>query len=219
MNNVVLIALLAILASFSSYFLGFSWLELGANLSDFGWVINLISGSGSLIVIACLALILTGLYSQNKKLYFKTLARFLCFILILIVCVLSLKSLVEVNRPFQALLSEPSMSCTKVQGAKCVKPINIANWQKSHWKNESRFSLPSGHAAFTFFIATFFGLLLYKNGYKILTCALFTWAVCVSYSRLLIGVHWPLDILIGAIMGVGFGYLSQFNFRVKSSLG
>ncbi|MBU2971632.1 phosphatase PAP2 family protein [Pseudoalteromonas sp. C2R02] len=217
MNNVVSIALLTVFVSFTSYIFDFTWLELGANLSDFSWVINLTSGSGSLMVIACLALVLTGLYTQNKKHYFKTLARFLCFILILIVCVLSLKSSVEVKRPFQVLLSEQSMSCSKVEAVKCVKPINIANWQKSHWENESRFSLPSGHAAFTFFITTFFSLLLYKNGYKILTLGLFSWAVLVSYSRLLIGMHWPLDILIGAVMGIVFGYLSFIpsNFKLR----
>jgi len=217
MNNVVSIALLAVLVSFTSYLFGFTWLEVGTNLSDFDTVINFVSITGSIKVIACLALILSWLYAKNKKHYLQTIGRFLFLILMLIVCVLSLKSLVEVKRPFHILITEQSTLCSKELDAKCVKTINASQWQKSHWHSESRFSLPSGHAAFTFFIATFFGLLLYKSGYKILTRGLFIWAVFVSYSRLLIGVHWPLDILIGAVMGICFGYLSLFVCRVKTS--
>jgi membrane-associated phospholipid phosphatase len=213
MNNVVSIALLAVLASFTSNLFGFTWLELGHNLNDFDTVINFVSITGSIKVIACLALILAWLYAKNKKQYLQTIVRFLFLILMLIVCVLSLKSLVEVKRPFHALITEQNLLCDKEIDAKCKKTINVSQWQKSHWVHESRFSLPSGHAAFTFFIATFFSLLLYKKGHKLLVISLFIWAVFVSYSRLLIGVHWPLDILIGAVMGVGFAYLNSINFK------
>jgi len=217
MNILVSIALLAVLASFTSYLFGFTWLELGAHLSDFDTVINFISNTGSIKVIACLALILTWLYTQNKKQYLQIIGQFLFFILILIFCVLSLKSLVEVKRPFHALISEQNLVCCKVIDAKCIQAISASEWQKLHWKHESRFSLPSGHAAFTFFIATFFSLLLYKKGHKFLIIGLFTWAVFVSYSRLLIGVHWPLDVLIGAVMGAGFAYLNLIAFRPKNN--
>jgi len=206
MIHLVSIALLAVLASFSSYLFGFTWLGLGINLSDFDIVINLVSITGSLKVIACLALILTWVYAQNKKQYLQTVGRFLCLILMLIFCVLSLKSIVEVKRPFHSLIAKQNIQCNKDIDAKCITEINAAQWQKTHWVHESRFSLPSGHAAFTFFIATFFSLLLYKKGHKSLVISLFIWAVLVSYSRLLIGVHWPQDILIGAAMGVGFAY-------------
>jgi len=217
MNTLVSIALLAVLASFTSYLFGFTWLELGAHLSDFDTVINFISNTGSIKAIACLALILTWLYAQNKKQYLQIIGKFLFFILILIFCVLSLKSLVEVKRPFHVLITVQSTLCSKELDAKCIKTIKASQWQKLHWVHESRFSLPSGHAAFTFFIATFFSLLLYKKGHKFLILGLFIWAVLVSYSRLLIGVHWPLDILIGAVMGVGFAYLNLIAFRPKSS--
>ncbi|WHF52758.1 phosphatase PAP2 family protein [Chryseobacterium gotjawalense] len=58
----------------------------------------------------------------------------------------------------------------------------------------------SSHAANTFFIATFMTLLLHKK-YRFLPYILFAWAIIVSYSRIYLGVHFPLDVLMGALMG------------------
>ena len=63
-----------------------------------------------------------------------------------------------------------------------------------------QFGFYSSHAANTFFIATFMSLLLYKK-FKFLPYFLFTWAIIVSYSRIYLGVHFPLDILMGSSMG------------------
>ena len=63
-----------------------------------------------------------------------------------------------------------------------------------------QFGFYSSHAANTFFIATFMSLLLYKK-FKFLPYFLFTWAIIVSYSRIYLGVHFPLDILMGFLMG------------------
>ncbi|MDQ0476540.1 phosphatase PAP2 family protein [Chryseobacterium sp. MDT2-18] len=58
----------------------------------------------------------------------------------------------------------------------------------------------SSHAANTFFIATFMTLLLNKK-YRFFPYILFSWAIIVSYSRIYLGVHFPLDVLMGALMG------------------
>lgn len=63
-----------------------------------------------------------------------------------------------------------------------------------------QFGFYSSHAANTFFIATFMSLLLYKK-FKLLPYILYFWAIVVSYSRIYLGVHFPLDILMGALMG------------------
>lgn len=58
----------------------------------------------------------------------------------------------------------------------------------------------SSHASNTFFIAAYMSLML-KNRYRILPVALVFWAAMVSYSRIYLGVHFPMDILMGAAAG------------------
>ena len=67
-----------------------------------------------------------------------------------------------------------------------------------------RFGFISSHAANTFAISVFLSLLIKR---KSLTFMLLFWAVLNSYSRIYLGVHYPGDILFGAIEGCFIGYL------------
>lgn len=62
----------------------------------------------------------------------------------------------------------------------------------------------SSHAANTFALAMFLGL-LFKNKIKYFVPLIFLWASMVSYSRVYNGVHYPADIAVGAIVGMGIG--------------
>lgn len=62
----------------------------------------------------------------------------------------------------------------------------------------------SSHAANTFALAMFLSL-LFKNKIKYLGVSIFIWAAFVSYSRIYNGVHYPADIAVGAILGMGIG--------------
>lgn len=66
------------------------------------------------------------------------------------------------------------------------------------------FGFVSSHAANTFSLASFSSLLLVNRKY---TCFIYIWAAIVSYSRIYLGVHYPGDILGGAILGWLIGYL------------
>jgi undecaprenyl-diphosphatase len=63
-----------------------------------------------------------------------------------------------------------------------------------------QFGFVSSHSANTFALAMALWLLLRKEvkyvGY------LFLWALLVSYSRIYVGVHYPLDLIGGAIIGM-----------------
>lgn len=63
----------------------------------------------------------------------------------------------------------------------------------------------SNHAANSFALACLMSLLFRK---KYLTILLFTWASLVSYSRIYLGVHYPGDILGGAVFGTLIGWLT-----------
>jgi len=62
----------------------------------------------------------------------------------------------------------------------------------------------SAHAANNFAVAIFFTFLL-KPKFRYIVIFLMVWAVLVGYSRIYIGVHFPLDIVTGALIGLIFG--------------
>ncbi len=62
-----------------------------------------------------------------------------------------------------------------------------------------RYGFASSHAANTFALATGLWLLIGRQYPP--TKGLFLWAIIVSYSRIYVGAHYPLDVLAGA--GVG----------------
>lgn len=76
----------------------------------------------------------------------------------------------------------------------------------------------SSHAANTFATALFLSLLFKKRN---VTLLLFLWAAFVSYTRIYAGVHYPADVLCGALVGMAiaclmaqlFYYLEDKFFR------
>lgn len=64
------------------------------------------------------------------------------------------------------------------------------------------YSFPSNHAFNNFAVATFFSI-LYKE-YRI---PLYIAATLIALSRVYLGVHYPSDILGGALLGIGFGWI------------
>ena len=62
-------------------------------------------------------------------------------------------------------------------------------------------ALPSGHAATSFAGATVLTLLVPRLG-----PALYALAVAISLSRVYVGVHFPLDVVAGAVLGVAVGW-------------
>ena len=65
-------------------------------------------------------------------------------------------------------------------------------------------SFPSGHASLAFATATSLSM-AYPKWYIIAPS--FAWASAVGYSRMALGVHYPSDVLAGAIIGSGSAYL------------
>ena len=74
---------------------------------------------------------------------------------------------------------------------------------KVHNKCGGQYGFVSSHAANTFAIAVFLHRLFKNKGFSIF---IFIWASIVSYSRIYMGVHFPFDILGGAILGGLIGY-------------
>jgi len=67
------------------------------------------------------------------------------------------------------------------------------------------FSFPSNHALNNFAVAFFFLLIYPKAKWYLITAA-----SLIAISRVYLGLHYPSDILGGAILGIGFGYLFSY---------
>jgi len=61
-----------------------------------------------------------------------------------------------------------------------------------------QYSFPSGHASMIFILAGAFSLITKKVW---LRCVLIFGASLIALSRVVVGVHWPLDVLAGAAIG------------------
>lgn len=70
-----------------------------------------------------------------------------------------------------------------------------------------KFGFVSSHAANSFALAAYISF-LYKR--KWIGWSMFAWANIVSYSRIYLGVHYPGDILGGAILGFACGYFAYW---------
>lgn len=62
-------------------------------------------------------------------------------------------------------------------------------------------SFPSGHATVSFACATVIALALPR-----LTPWVFALAALIAFSRVYVGVHYPADVVAGAILGIAVGF-------------
>ncbi|WP_185977005.1 MULTISPECIES: phosphatase PAP2 family protein [Shewanella] len=67
-------------------------------------------------------------------------------------------------------------------------------------------SFPSGHSATAFLFA---GLIYLSNQQAFLRMSMIFMATLVGISRILVGAHWPADVVMGAIVGLSCAYAAS----------
>lgn len=82
-------------------------------------------------------------------------------------------------------------------------PVAIPNFNASIIASDE-FSFPSGHTAASFLLATLLVL-----SYGTIASPAFIWAAAVGCSRVILGVHFPSDILVGASLGIIIAHLGH----------
>lgn len=82
---------------------------------------------------------------------------------------------------------------------------NTPEWLKSHYQKEVGYSFPSGHSIFAagwlMLVIGVLTLLKQKGiGANILISITFLWAVLMLISRLRLGMHYPIDLLVSVLL-------------------
>ena len=82
---------------------------------------------------------------------------------------------------------------------------------RNHWIHETGFSMPSGHTFSALLFATYFlaiSILLLGDRRRWIFMVLPWWAVGVGWSRVLLRVHRPEDIVLGGLLGMALGLVA-----------
>ncbi|MCX6212068.1 MAG: phosphatase PAP2 family protein [Bacteroidetes bacterium] len=99
----------------------------------------------------------------------------------------------------------------------CADPSMVAHVKLLLGACPSSFSFTSSHAANHFSLAMFVFMTL-QPLFKKYTYLFFLWAGLISYAQIYVGVHYPLDVLVGTIIGLAFGYVfAKIYLRWTSS--
>lgn len=83
------------------------------------------------------------------------------------------------------------------------RPCDLLHNFNAHLTPSDKFSLPSGHTAAAFLMAS-----LIAHFYPSVSLLVYTWACLIGLSRVLLGVHYPTDILAGAALGLSISLFS-----------
>ena len=74
------------------------------------------------------------------------------------------------------------------------------------------FSFPSNHATNHFGLAMFLALAFRR--YRWIGGSSFLWAASVAFSQVYVGIHYPLDVAAGALLGCGLGLIIFILYRI-----
>ena len=153
-------------------------------------------------IIFYLALLVFYFYSKSKKIKLSEVFYSLLFIAIMIAIADQTANLFKDS--FQRL--RPCYNESLISFVRLVKE-----------SCGGKYGFFSAHASNSFSLAVFFGL-LFKNKFRFIIYMTLFYASLISFSRIYLGVHFPLDIFFGGVYGIITGlvifriYENRLNF-------
>jgi len=115
----------------------------------------------------------------------------------------SIKEMVARPRPHEVLVGVRTLDLAKAKPRFMAlgKPLH-EEYSHPGIRPSKGNSFPSGHASNNFALATVVAVFYRRWGWLA-----FLPASLVSYSRIYVGSHWPLDVIVSCFLGAGIAYL------------
>ena len=148
------------------------------------------------------------------------LANYLGYFLVLVALILILKQIGWQRKIYFLSLLSLSLILSRGIIAEAIKffsarprPFSVLNIQPLIDANGINASMPSGHAAFYFALAMAVFFLNKKMGLYFGAAA-----ILMGIARIFAGVHWPTDILAGAVIGIVSAFLVKYAISAHNVL-
>jgi len=115
----------------------------------------------------------------------------------------SIKGIVSRPRPHEVLVGVRTLDLAKATPRFMAvgKPLH-EEYSRPGIRPSQGNSFPSGHASNNFALATVVAVFYRRRGWLA-----FLPASLVAYSRIYVGSHWPLDVLVSCFLGAGIAFL------------
>ncbi len=175
----------------------------GARSSFGDWFFAIIS-SHLFFGLFIFAMVLWLSFSQFKKSFWHILILVaVCFLLADRISVLCFKDVFERLRPSHAL-----------EGVNLVK---FSDFQLIYDNKGGLFGFVSSHATNALCLTTVFARISHKTKSVILIMGI--WSLLTMYSRIYCGVHYPTDVICGALLGIVIGLFISciYDFILKKA--
>ncbi|MCP3129542.1 phosphatase PAP2 family protein [Shewanella sp. KJ2020] len=78
--------------------------------------------------------------------------------------------------------------------------IKLDSLIHQHWEDEIGYSFPSGHTIFAVTLVLTASYYLLLAGLPLFTTVLLGWGILMGLSRMLLGMHWPQDVLFSTFL-------------------
>ncbi|RJG41940.1 phosphatase PAP2 family protein [Motilimonas pumila] len=206
-----LISLLVLALSSLSYVLGYDWFNLLPANDTLGTIISSVSFTGSIHGVF-ISLIVLAIHSATTAR--QCWRHLLCILPVLSVAILlawGLKNLIAEPRPNVAMLQQAGLLSQdyyqqdhddkiSTMEAALSQALTVPEFVKRDWVMETGYAMPSIHTVIALTLGLYFFAIFRRDQRHRTAWALLCWAYIVCYSRLLLNVHRPEDLIVGAVI-------------------
>jgi len=91
------------------------------------------------------------------------------------------------------------------------RPFKVHEEIVPRGRAEAGASFPSGHSTFSALLYCYIGLFYFNGG--LILIPLFLMSLYIGYTRMVLGVHYLSDVIVGVIYGFTMGILYHFFFH------